>query len=97
MENSARTDQHEKTVTLQIELLVFFPRCISGILSVSMLRPDFLLTVVTLSSLTRLSLLKAAHVDVGECHVQEIRANTRSGKLSKLLAITALGYIFHGI
>jgi hypothetical protein len=73
MENSARTDQHEKTVTLQIELLVFFPRCISGILSVSMLRPDFLLTVVTLSSLTRLSLLKAAHVDVGECHVQEIR------------------------
>jgi hypothetical protein len=32
------------------------------------LPPDFLLSLVALSSLMRLSLLKAAHVDVGECH-----------------------------
>jgi len=33
------------------------------------LPPDFLLSLLALSSLMRLSLLKAAHVDVGECHV----------------------------
>jgi hypothetical protein len=33
------------------------------------LRPDFLLSLVALANLMRLSLLKAAHVDVGECHI----------------------------
>jgi hypothetical protein len=37
------------------------------------LPPDFLLSLMALSSLMRLSLLKAAHVDVGERHVAEIR------------------------
>jgi hypothetical protein len=33
------------------------------------LLPDFLSSLVALANLMRLSLLKAAHVDVGECHV----------------------------
>jgi hypothetical protein len=33
------------------------------------LRPDFLWSLVALAHLMRLSLLKAAHAAVGECHV----------------------------
>jgi hypothetical protein len=33
------------------------------------LPPDFLSSLVALTNLMRLSLLKAAHVGVGECHV----------------------------
>jgi hypothetical protein len=35
--------------------------------------PDFLSRLVALTNFMRLSSLKAAHVDVGECSVQEIR------------------------
>ena len=37
------------------------------------LPPDFLWSLVALANLMRLSLLKAAYVDVGECHVAGIR------------------------
>jgi hypothetical protein len=43
--------------------------------------PDFLLSLVASASFMRLSLLKAAHVAVGEIHVQEIRV--RSGPTAR--------------
>jgi len=50
--------------------------------------PDFLLSLVASASFMRLSLLKAAHVAVGEIRVQEIRV--RSGRDDSSFAETAL-------
>ena len=60
-------EQAERLFYLSAELLINIAKSYGG------LPLDFLSSSVALVNLMRLSLLKAAHVVVGECCVQEIR------------------------